>query len=307
VNDRDPLLDFRLSDGWTFLAVHRHASLSAAARELHVTVSQVSKAIAWLEKQFDTRLLTRSSRGVEPSPEAARIVPALTEAVSRLREARSHDPKPHPIVTIAGPSFVVSALSTSAVRAMPQLRIRVLQLAPGAIRATAAAGHFDLAMVVGEPFSLESWKVLPVGELKLSLFATPDVARRLGPQPVDPGLVKLERFVSPVRAFDDRVVPLDDGCPIPIEERRAGHEAQNIGLALDLATASGHVVYGPVAAAMNHIVLGQLVPVAVKGWTSSERLSLAANVDRVTSPTLKAIHGLAVRAAQQMAVDFGSR
>ena len=49
-------------------AVVEHGSLSAAAKELYVTVQAVSKAIADLERELGQRLFVRESRGVTPTP-----------------------------------------------------------------------------------------------------------------------------------------------------------------------------------------------------------------------------------------------
>jgi DNA-binding transcriptional LysR family regulator len=46
---QESLADLRVGDLMTFLAVRRSGSITAAARELKVTPSQVSKAISRLE------------------------------------------------------------------------------------------------------------------------------------------------------------------------------------------------------------------------------------------------------------------
>lgn len=51
-----------------FVAVVRHGSLSAAAKEQYVTVQAVSKSIADLERELKNELFVRESRGVHPTP-----------------------------------------------------------------------------------------------------------------------------------------------------------------------------------------------------------------------------------------------
>lgn len=286
---KDPLLDFRFSDAVTFLAVRRHGSLSAAARELAVTPSQVSKAIARLEGQLATVLLKRTSHGVELSDEAGRIAPLLEQALARLRDARRDEPAPSPVLTIAAPSFVMPTLCGAMARALPQMRVRALQLAPAEIRSKAARDVFDVAVNVGAPISLESWETLEVGALQSSLFATPVLAQRLGPAPVSVERVRQERFVSPVGQSQGQPLPLDDGCPLPYGERKLGHETQTLSVALELAIVSHQLVYGPVLAAIHHIATGKLVPVPVKGWAMSEPLHVMLHVDRVTAPVRNAV------------------
>lgn len=300
---KDALLDLRFSDALTFLSVRRHGSLSAAAREMGVTASQVSKAIHRLEKQLSAKLLERTAQGVVPSADGLRIAPLLEEALARLRDAGRPPAESSPIVTLAGPSYVVGTIGGMVARALPNLRVRVLQLAPAVVRASANAGTFDVAFVVGEPFRLESWSVHLVGDLQRMLFATPAVAARLGPEPVDPERVKQERFVMPVNQLDGKSALLEDGCPLPPSERLAGHEAMTLSIALDLAMASGQVVYGPVPAALGRVLAGHLVPVTVQGWSTTEPLSLVVNQDRVTAATRTALLNETRRFVREMRLD----
>ena len=299
----DPLLDFRLSDALTFFSVRRHASLSAAARELGVTASQVSKAITRLEKQLNVTLLTRGSSGVEPSTEALRVIPLLEEVAARLRDARRTRAPETAVLALAGPSYVIGGVSSAVARALPEMRIRVMQLAPAAIRGSAGDNIFDAAFVVGEKLALESWVSEPVGELLHSLFAPPVVAARMGPQPVDVERVRRERFVLPTNHTGGKFVTLDDGCPLPPAERLAGHEAQTLALALDLAIAGEQVVFGPVAAALGRVMAGQLVPIAVNGWSSSETLHVLMNVDRISSRVRRTLLDEGRRFVTQMRPD----
>jgi hypothetical protein len=84
-------------------------------------------------------------------------------------------------------------------------------------------------------------------------------------------------------------VAVDDDCPLPSSERRLGHEAQTIGLALELAARTDQLVFGPVIAAKRHIDGGTLVEVPVEGWNVRETLFVACNSDRVLSRVQGAI------------------
>lgn len=61
-------------------------SMSAAARERNVPVSQVSRAIERLEKQLKTRLLRRSTRGLTLTPEGMSAVAHGREVLGKLDE-----------------------------------------------------------------------------------------------------------------------------------------------------------------------------------------------------------------------------
>ena len=92
----DNLGELRVGDVLTFLTVCRTGSITGAARELHVTASQVSKAISRLEAMLRVRLLSRSSRGVALSEAGHRVRPHLHAAVSRLELAAQGGQKRSP-------------------------------------------------------------------------------------------------------------------------------------------------------------------------------------------------------------------
>jgi LysR family glycine cleavage system transcriptional activator len=77
--------DLRLHDVLTVLNVHRMESVTAAARELGVTASQVSKAIARIEAGLKLKLFTRSPRGMGLSSAGRQVLPRLEEIATLLR------------------------------------------------------------------------------------------------------------------------------------------------------------------------------------------------------------------------------
>ena len=70
-----------------FEAVARHRSFTKAAKELFLTHSAVSQRVAQLEKHLKVRLFVRSTRGVELTPEGARYLESVREALSTLAVA----------------------------------------------------------------------------------------------------------------------------------------------------------------------------------------------------------------------------
>lgn len=73
-----------------FLAVARHRSFSAAARELGVSRSAISQSVRLLEEQVKVVLLARTTRSVSLTDAGRRLVdsagPALRQALSALTE-----------------------------------------------------------------------------------------------------------------------------------------------------------------------------------------------------------------------------
>ena len=85
-----------LSDLEFFARLARHASLSAAARELGLTPPAVSKRLAALEQRLDVRLLQRTTRRLALTPEGAlyhargrAVLEGLQALESEVRQSRS--------------------------------------------------------------------------------------------------------------------------------------------------------------------------------------------------------------------------
>ncbi|MFJ7070099.1 LysR substrate-binding domain-containing protein [Streptomyces sp. NPDC101115] len=70
-----------------FEATVRHASMTRAARELHVTHGAVSRQVQNLEKALGTPLFERGPRSLRPTPQARRLAAAVREALDTIEEA----------------------------------------------------------------------------------------------------------------------------------------------------------------------------------------------------------------------------
>jgi DNA-binding transcriptional LysR family regulator len=278
----DRLSEMRLGDLVTFLAVRRSGSITGAARELKVTPSQVSKAVARLEALLQLRLLSRSSRGVALSEAGLRVVPHVEAAVARLRligRARAQAPE----LTVAAPSYLIQSFLPTIALAQPDVRVRGLELPPALLRAYAAENFFDLALVSDIERLPSTWVSVNIGDLRKTLFGPPVLAKRLGQQPVHVDKLRGVAFVVPIYNADGRFVAIDDDCPLAISERVIGHEAQTIGLALELSARTEQLVFGPALAAHRHLATGRLVEIRVRGWDLRDPLYVACNADRVLS------------------------
>lgn len=90
-----------------FEAVARHRSFTKAAGELYLTHSAVSQRVTQLETHLKTRLFARSTRGVELTPEGARYLESVREALSTLSVAadRLSEAEPQPLRLSVVPVF----------------------------------------------------------------------------------------------------------------------------------------------------------------------------------------------------------
>ncbi len=293
----DSLVDVRVADLLTFLAVQRTGSITAAAREMKVTPSQVSKAISRLERHSGVRLLARSTRGISLTDSGRTMVDRVLAAIAALRALRKPQATTDVLeLTVAGPSYLVTHLMAVIATSHPRLFLRGVELAPAYLRAYVTENVFDVALCVGGLEGLPAtWTTDEVGHVRAALLASPAVAAKLGPSPATVARVRQRPFVVPTMAPSDRFVPLDDACPIRRDERIVGHETQTIGAALEFAAQSDHLVFGPVLAARRLIQSGVLVEVPVEGWIVSEPLCLVCNGNRVLASVRKS----AVRALRE--------
>lgn len=282
--------ELRIPDVLTFLAVCRHGSVTGAARDLEVTPSQVSKAVARLEKHLKRPLLSRKARGVSASDEGQKIVPRLEELVEKVQSLSAvSDVPPEMKLTLAAPSYLCAAFLPTVVGAVPDARFRGLECGNAFMRAYATENLFQVAITIGEEKLPDSWVSTPAGTMRRALFASPTLAKKLGQ---NPSIAKLKAipFVLPVYSTGGggQFLPGDDGCPIRREDRIMGHEAATVGVALELAAATSQLAFGPVIAARTLVLAGRLVEIKVPSWRLTEGLFFHANADRVLARVQKA-------------------
>jgi hypothetical protein len=178
--------------------------------------------------------------------------------------------------------------------------VRGLELPPALVRAYAVEHFFDVALVVGGEDLPGAWVATAVGHIRKGLFAAPEVARRLGPGPVDSERVAQLPFVTPIYSVNGQFVPADDGCPLGVGQRRLGHQAQTLLVGIDLARATGQLVFGPAIAVAGQVTRGELVEVPVRGWDVREPLKLAVNAERVRARTQKALNTVVSRTLAEL-------
>lgn len=70
------------------LAIHRHRSISAAAREVNLTQPAITQGLARVERQLGTALFERSSGGMAPTPAAETLAPRIAAALDRIASPR---------------------------------------------------------------------------------------------------------------------------------------------------------------------------------------------------------------------------
>jgi DNA-binding transcriptional LysR family regulator len=70
-----------------FEATVRHASMTAAAQELHVTHGAVSRQVQNLERSLGTSLFERQTRALRPTPQARQLAAIVRDALDQIDAA----------------------------------------------------------------------------------------------------------------------------------------------------------------------------------------------------------------------------
>jgi DNA-binding transcriptional LysR family regulator len=292
--------DIRSGDVLTLLSVSRLGSVTAAARELDTTPSQVSKAVVRLEARLSTRLLVRTSRGTRLTEAGARMLPHLEAIAHRTRLLLAEGAELPSRLRMAAPSSLSRCLLHRAAAAVEDWVLLLMEMSEAAIHLRLSDNAFDIALTSAEHELPKAWSAQHVGELRHAVFARPGLVSRWPSGRV--GVEELQRVpcITPVPEGGAYVGRLDDQCPLPLESRRPGHQAQTLALAFDLAAVSDQWVFAPVISARGAVESGRLVEAPVEGWDVRSPLLLLCAAERVRASSLRAILGAFRRALHDL-------
>lgn len=279
--------DIKLSELVTFVHAARSRSLSAAARVLEVTPSQVSKSLSRLESRLKTTLVHRTARGIELTEHGRELLPRVLE-LSGLLRSLGNGTRPKHVLTTAAPSYLALTVLTQLASALPGYLWRVTEQSPALIRASLPDRTVDFALLPGSERAPNGWASDQVGFFENGVLARPSFAKQLGKGPVSPARIAELPFVMPLRQSTLSVTPSDDGCPIPVGERKVGSEAQTIVVGMEMACRSDQVIFGPLLAAARYVTAGALVHVPVAGWDSRTPIQLLSS-DAVLARTRREV------------------
>ncbi len=136
-----------------FEAAARHENLARAAEELGVTPGAVSQQIRQLEELLGVALFRRQSRGVALTADAAAVLPLVSDAFERLREAGEAlaGAGEHTLVRVGAPGGFGARWLASRVGAFEreQERFTVTVIAEGGSAMALQRGQLDLEIRFG--------------------------------------------------------------------------------------------------------------------------------------------------------------
>ncbi|PPE68350.1 LysR family transcriptional regulator [Caldimonas thermodepolymerans] len=150
----------RLNIDWlhVFVEVYRLQNVSRAAERLGVAQANVSTALAKLRRHFGDPLFCRTSRGMEPTPYAKQIYPAVVSALQTLDELSGARATFDPAT--ATRQFRIAMTDISEIVVLPTLINHLRRVAPG-------------VTVETERTSLDTGRRLESGEVDLAVGFMP--------------------------------------------------------------------------------------------------------------------------------------
>jgi DNA-binding transcriptional LysR family regulator len=147
-------INFDLADLRAFIAVASHASFSAAAAELHLSQSALSRRIDRLESALGARLLERTTRRVALNAEGREFLRRARELLDGLEESmlniRAVATKMRGEVTVACVPSAVRYFLPQVLRdyheAYPQIVVRIVDEGANNVLAAVAGGEADFGL-----------------------------------------------------------------------------------------------------------------------------------------------------------------
>lgn len=160
-------------------------SLSAASRHLRIPLATVSRRISELEAYLNIRLFHRGHRkvvltdaGLDYVASCRQILEEITEA-ERTASGEYRAPQGELIISapgVLGRSYVLPVIEEF-LEVYSDIKVR-LHLEDRQVNFVEE--HVDLAVRIGEPADSRSLIAVPVGQIRVTLCASPDYLRRRG-------------------------------------------------------------------------------------------------------------------------------
>lgn len=185
-----------LNDLGFFAAVVEHSSFSAAARQLGIPKSRVSRRVALLEERLGVRLIERSTRKVSVTEVGQQVYEhakaALEEANAVEDIALKTRAEPRGLVRISCPLGLSEFISTGLSAFLAKNPLLSVQIVVTNRRVDLIEEGIDVAVRIRERLDTDAdLQLKKIGTSKRILVAAPQLVKKSG-QPVDP--VDLAKF-----------------------------------------------------------------------------------------------------------------
>ena len=171
-----------LGDLRVFASAARQPSLAAAAEQLHLTSSAVSKALRRLETSLSTPLFDRSARQLVLNDSGRRLLERAHVLLALADQARADVMGDKGVIAshLAGPALLLwrhAAAAGAALREWPDASLRLQAMFEDQALAALARGDIDGALVTGAAIEGRAghwsadWNTTPLGQMTMQLVA----------------------------------------------------------------------------------------------------------------------------------------
>lgn len=171
-----------LGDLRVFASAARQPSLAAAAEQLHLTSSAVSKALRRLETSLSTPLFDRSARQLVLNDSGRRLLERAHVLLALADQARADVMGDKGVIAwhLAGPALLLwrhAAAAGAALREWPEASLRLQAMFEDEALAALARGDIDAALVSGAAIESRAshwsadWETTPLGQMTMQLVA----------------------------------------------------------------------------------------------------------------------------------------
>jgi DNA-binding transcriptional LysR family regulator len=254
-----------------FSEISKTHSIRETARRFHSEPGQISRLMKRLESKIGARLIERTPTGVTLTQHGTT---ALKTAQAVLREASElstlgREAEKSRIFGIGSTSFLCARLLGPIVGEQsirdPNLRLRLIDVAPDQMISFALKGAFDLAVHIGALDWPRSWQSIELGEIKWQLFAR---AGAKVPKRCSFETIKHMPFVVPVYWTNEGLLEGNDQCPVKLRDRIQGIATATAETALAVLKSSDQLAFLPEILARDSLLKEEIQIVQVKEWKS---------------------------------------
>ncbi|MDR7483594.1 MAG: LysR family transcriptional regulator [Armatimonadota bacterium] len=288
-----PALTLNLNKLWTFEAVARLGSFTAAARELHISQPAVTVQVRELEAYFGVTLIQRGRRGALLTPDgevlygyARQVVTAALAAQQAVAGARELAGGTLPLVaTPTAASYVLPAVLRAFTARYPGVHLQLLVLNSRDALASLADLRVDLGVMPGE-MSDARLVTVPFFEDRLVLAVHPG-HRLAGHRSIAVRQLQGERMIFRERGSGTRAL-------IEAELRRAGVRVRPVmelasnEATLEAVAAGQGVALVSAEMARRAVETGRLAAVDVRDVRLRRTFWFVFRRDRAHYPTIRA-------------------
>lgn len=278
-------MDFRRLQN--FLTVVETGSIARAAQQLHIAQPALSVQMRQLESLTGCQLLSRSSRGVVPTPNGLEFCRRAKEALKVVEGLRSLGQASSPAghVVIGAPTSTSSMIAVPLVSAVreryPAITLELLE-PPGAyIGEMLVRGRVDIAVLVGE-YQSSGMQVMQVLEEDLFVAGLPDARGEVDLRRLDGARLVMPARPNSLRTLFDRACAEHGVAPQVVTEVSSPYTM------LQLVRAGLGATILPLSmlreAELKELPMARLVNPALK-----RTIAVATSIDAPQSPQLLAV------------------